>query len=118
MATSPLKGRRDRHQENVGVLYEQVPSTISMDEYMNLSLRRMCSQMGKVKIGKQVDMTIDDVPARRVSFSHSYYGFKMKGGYVVIKGRRAYVIVCLASKKSFDKYRKVFDNIAASFHLE
>jgi hypothetical protein len=119
IALSPVKGGKDIYQENVAVVYEFVPPGVSEEEYLNLSLQQMHQMLQGLKVDKQGEMTIADRPAHWVTFSHEYMGVGMKGiGYIVVKGSRAYVIVCSATTKTFGRYRKTFDEVAESFRFE
>jgi len=92
---------------------------MAMDRYLELSVATMDKQLNSFKVLRQGETTIDGKDGRWLLFAHSFMGHDLKVlAYVVIDGRKSYIITCTASNKTFSNYKKRFEEIAESFRFE
>lgn len=119
IALSPQEGPADQFRENVNVFVEELPRTISLEEYSTLSLanlRKLMTDFQELGTGEAV---IGKATAVRRISSYRMGQFSLKAlAYSLVKGRRAYVITCSSEAEQFDTYLGKFEDIAESFRLE
>ena len=78
-AISPLKGKKDFFQEYVAVLSEVVPSRVTLEEYMNISLQNIHKEVRNVKVLKRGDTELGGGDAKWLSFKLKLYGVSLRG---------------------------------------
>jgi len=119
LALSPQEGPADQFRENVNVTIEDLPKTLSSDEYVEACLGTLRKVLTDLQEHENSAMNVADAPAKRLIFSHRMDAVKVKAMQcVLVKGTRGYVITCSAAPDQFDTYRPKFDEIVQSFRFE
>jgi len=119
LALSPQEGTADQFRVNVNVTIEDLPKTLSLDEYVAAALGALRKVLTDLEEHENSAMNVAGTPAKRLIFSHRMGAIKVKAMQcVLVKGTRGYVITCSAAPDQFDNYRPKFDEIVQSFRFE
>ncbi len=118
-AVSPWEGDSDRFSEYVSVDIDDLSVKMDLEDYF-VEVRQANSEdypnyeehdIGETEINNQDAMwTRFDVGSPE--------GVMSALGFVMIKGKRGYLISCVAEDARYDSYRETFENIVHSFRLE
>lgn len=114
---SPQSGPSDDFTENVNVVVERLPKSMSAKEY-EVATRRMLSTLGDFAPIDEGACDIDGREAVWVVYSHRMKHRMKVLMYVLTRGRKAYVITCTATPETFEEYEPVFREVARSFRFE
>jgi hypothetical protein len=116
MANSPLESDTDAFSENINVVMEELPSTMSTEKYLEANIKNMEMLMTDFVNIEVTDQKLGGVPTKRMEYSakmglinlHNY-------AYLFVSGKKGYVITGSATPESIDTYREDFDAIAETF---
>lgn len=116
LALSPPQGPEDRFRENVSVTFEGVPAGMDVLQYTERSLALLAASTTDLDIVASDGTTLGGRIARRSVYEHTFEGLRLRVlSYLVIVGRRAYVITATAPAETYERHVPVFEAIAASF---
>lgn len=116
---SPQEGPADDFRENVNIIVEDLPRTLSLEEYYELSLANVRQLLTEFEEYESGQSSINGCDTKWLVYSHRMGIFNIKVlVYSLIKGRRAYVITCSAAHDQFSIYRPQFEGIAGTFRFE
>ncbi len=113
-AVSPLTGVGDQPRQTVCVLVEDLKQPVTLDEYFTQTLAAVRATSGYEEHGTG-ELTIDEAPARWLAFTgRTGAGSATVVIYLLIKGRCAFIISCIAAPDEFVDCFPVFERIALS----
>jgi len=116
-ALSPQEGSSDAFRENVNVLFETLPTRMSLEEYWNASLQVFSKT--NFKIINQGDTKIGGENAKFSTYTCNMIGTDQKNKcYVLVRGDKGCVITCSAPASDFSRYETKFEEIVQSFRFE
>lgn len=119
VAISPLEGPKDIFRENVNVVVEDLATPMSSKDYFNNSVRVLKQLFKDFKLEKQGVAKINNRDFHWSMFTHRLGEVKAKVlQYMVVNGKRAYVITCSATPDAFKHYQARFEESAKSFRFE
>jgi hypothetical protein len=119
MALSPFSDDQDLFQECVNIVYESLPKKMDMDEYFNLSINNCRKELTDFELFEHGQASIGKYEAKRLVYSNRFDTLQIKAeAYILMKGRKVYIITCSALPEQFDVYRDKFEEIAKSFRIE
>ena len=118
-AFSPAEGPDDRYRENVGVDVQDVPEAIDLEKYFEAYMANLAPYLPPGEEPEIGEADLGGRPARRVAY-HMLIGKVRTRNvvYVLVEGRRAYTITCVAAPEAFEAYEAEFRRIAESFRVE
>lgn len=118
-AVSPWEDDEDRFSEYVSVDIEELAEKMSLEDYF-LQLRKEQSlDFPYFEEHDRGDVAINNRDAKWILFDvGSSEGIVRVLGFVLIKGKRGYLISCVAEGSKYDSYAETFEEIAYSFRLE
>jgi hypothetical protein len=116
---SPLEDANDIFRENVTVVLENLPSSMTDQKYLDLTIKSLTKAFGlsegvafsKVRVGAQEGY-------------HLRYAFQMgqqaldNDVYIVVRKGSAYILTCSNAKGKRDVFKPVMDATIASFNIE
>lgn len=118
-ALSPLEGEDDMFIEGVSVSVEQCLVSVDLEEYFNALNRTSESELAWFELESSEDVIIANTPAKRAVFSFVESGETVRStGYCIVKGKKAYLIMCMSDENSYPAYAAEFDAISESFRFE
>jgi serine/threonine-protein kinase len=119
IALSPTKDPEDLFRENVNVIYAQLESPITREEYYSLNLRSLAQLLVDFDLEKSEDVKFGDVEAKKIIFTHTMGVVNAKVlQYLILDGDKAYVMTFTADPLDFDKILPTFEQVANSFKYE
>ena len=111
-------GPPDKFRENVNVVVERLPRSMSAKEY-DAAAQGTLTMMAGFASADRGTGNIDGREAVWGVYSHKMMKVRMKVlMYVVVRGRKAYVITCTTLPDAFDEHEPVFQKIVRSFRFE
>lgn len=114
---SPADGANDIFRENINVVTENAKD-LNLDEYEKANRFTMKGQMASMKIIKDGETVIGNMPAKWVTYSFDYSGYPLKNTvYFLVKNRTGYTITCSALSADFDKFQSAFKSSVNSFTI-
>jgi hypothetical protein len=113
---SPPEGPTDVYQESVNIVVNELPRLVTSEECFTANM----DFMERVLRGFTLESS---GPATLGSFPAMAGIYRLRGGpvairilcYVMVDGKKYYVLTCSATESSFDAYRGIFAGIAQSF---
>jgi len=119
MRSSPADSPDDRFRENVNVVVESLPHSMSVEEYQSAMEPMMKMSLVDFKRIDRKSVTLGGVHARRDVYEHSMNGNKLKVlAYTLTSGKYGYVITCTAMPGTYDSFEPKFEAICATFTLK
>lgn len=114
---SPSEDADDAFRENVNVVLDGVPSGMTPTEYAEQSFALLAEGTEGLEIVASDGAVLGGRIALRSIYEHSYEGRRLRVmSYLLIVGRRAYVITATAPEETFERYVPIFEAIASSFN--
>lgn len=115
---SELEGDNDIFQENVNVVSENLPYSMTASEYMDASMNSMSTMLENFR---KIDRGSQEIRGRKAEwliYHHEMESYKIRvKAWTFTKGSTAYVLTGSAMEDSFDKFEKDFDAIAATINF-
>jgi hypothetical protein len=119
MATSAKEGPQDQFQENINITLENVPSSIGLDKYVEISIENAKKMLSDYKTVEQTKVTINGVEFCRIVALYNVGVVSIKGLlYVGIKDGGAYNVTCTASPETYDKFKAAFEKAVKSLKID
>jgi serine/threonine-protein kinase len=123
---SPRESSEDEFRENVNVVIENLPRSMSADTYLMTLEKYMKAAEPQLEEGlagyqlvERGSDQLGDHEAERVVYRHTAGHIQLKTlAYAVVHGRRAFIITGTAKPESFDQYRSKFEAIAQTVRFE
>ncbi len=118
-AVSPWEDDEDAFSEYIGVDVEEFPEKIRLDELFDSMQEDQAREFSYFKELDRGDIEIDGQDAKYLLFE-----FKMVEGsnramsYTLVRGRKGYLISCVAEASKYDRYADAFEAAATSFRFE
>lgn len=114
---SPPDGANDIFRENINVVTENAKD-LNLDEYEKANRFTMKDQMTGLKVIKEGETVIGNIPARWITYLYDYSGYPLKNTvYFLVKNRIGYTITCSALGSDFDKFQAAFKGSINSFTI-
>jgi hypothetical protein len=118
-AVSPWEDDSDRFSEYVSVDIENLQERLSLEEYFAQVRKANSVDYALYEEHETGDTEIDNRKAKWTRFDvGSSEGVMAALGFVMIKGKRGYLISCVAERSRYASYTETFENIVSSFRLE
>jgi hypothetical protein len=115
---SELEGNSDIFQENVNVVTENLPYSMTASEYMDASMTSMSTMLQNFR---KIDRGSQEIRGRKAEwliYHHEMESYKIRvKAWTFTKGSTAYVLTGSAMEDSFDKFEKEFDAIASTMNF-
>ena len=122
LAKVPQDGSVLDFRNNVNVIAENLSRDTSLDQYIELqvsSMRQAKNLILNYRIIEDGKMEIDRCPSRWFVASYGIVTLRIRAvSCTMIRKHRGYVITGVFEEMKFNKYRKIFDEIVASFRFE
>lgn len=118
-AVSPWENDEDAFSEYIGVDVEELSEKVKLGELFE-SMRE--NQALEFSTFKELDK--GDIKIERQDAKYLLFEFDMSEGrirvmsYTLVKGKRGYLISCVAEASKYDRYKEAFEAAAASFRFE
>ena len=117
IAVSPLENKKDTFRENVNVVVE--PFAEGAEGYYKANLVNMKKLLTDFKELKTEKLKINSKDAVSLIYSHRMGEVNIKVlVFFMVNGKKAYCLTCSADPASFDKYSKIFKEIAETLILK
>jgi len=111
---SPREGRTQ-----ITVHTVELPRQFSLEEYASAYTDDRKKQVVGCRLHEETAAVIDGTDARKIVYFHQLDVDSIRNlSYVVVRGRRAYVIFFMAPEKNFGRLGPVFEQITRSFRFE
>lgn len=108
----------DAFVENVNVVVEALPTTLSAEDYADGSAPLLQTDLSEYRELSRTTVELAGQPAVRLEYQHTYQGHPLwVVSYMLVAGPRAYVITATAEQSQLDRWRAPLDAIARSFRL-
>lgn len=118
LVVSPMESADDQFLENVSVTAEPLLEETNIDDYLDLALAGVTKNLPGFSELDRKDETLDGGSAKRVVYSYTSSGQKVKAiFYVRLKGFRGYVIVGTTSESQFDAKAELLEEVCRSFKI-
>ncbi len=115
---SPLENATDSYRENISVVTEKFPSSLSFEDYVEMNKSNLKKFIPTSELLETTSTSIDGNQAKAIHYTHTLQGIDLDAlVYILSKNNMAYVITCTAKKGKLDTYKKEFDQIIASFKV-
>lgn len=120
---SPLKGRRDKFQENINVVVADLPKE-APDTPLDVLFELNKEEIMRVLPGVKEDISEGKIFAGRnegrwLAFSNRIEGISIKIiSAVWMRGKRVYVVTCSGEGRDFSKYEPVFKTTLRSLRIK
>lgn len=118
IAISPLEDDRDIFRENVNLIIEELPYSMSLIEYYVINIINMESRFPGFEILESNDIVINNNKAKRIIFINvtDRYNFKYLQYYFCTE-KYGYVLTFTALTISYEDYSNKFEEIVKTFHI-
>jgi hypothetical protein len=118
-AVSPWEDDEDRFSEYVSVDIEDFSEKMSLEEYFEKVREANSADYPDYEEYDTGDKLINNQIAKWTRFDvGSSEGVMAALGFVMIKGKRGYLISCVSDGSKYDIYKMTFDDIVSSFRIE
>lgn len=116
---SPWEDDEDIFSEYVGVDVEEQEEKVSLEDMFEAMLGVQADEFEYFSEVERGDMKIGGVEAKYLVFDIGMEeGRNRVKSYTLVKGRKGYLISCVAEEGKFDRYLDLFEETAASFRFE
>lgn len=107
------------YSESMNVVMIEVPRVITQDEFYKFFVEGTKRRVDEFKVLQKESVVMGGENAVRVTYSGKGRGVNFKVyAYMLIKGKKLYLVTCGAKEADFDKYKALFEKIANSFRYE
>jgi hypothetical protein len=119
IALSPQESPSDQFRENVNIVDEELPETMSLETYFQINLDNMPKLLTNFQAYESGRLTLGNADSRWLIYGYRMGTTSIKGlVYVLVKGNRGYAITGTATSGSFANYRSIFEETSQSFSFE
>ena len=119
VALSPLEGAGDLFRENVNVGLENLPPSLTDQQYLALNLTNLNKVSGGSGNQQFTKQKVGNHPGYHLRYSLTLGQAQMDNDvYIVIVNKAAYIITCTNEKGNRDAFKQTMDAIIASFKIE
>ena len=106
-------------RENVNVVREKLPSSLSASVYRDKSLQSMQAMLPGYEQLDTGETRLGGREAAYIAYRHRMGGQDLRVlAFLVTRGTSGYVVTCTATGESFDRYEDTFRKIADTFHAK
>jgi len=112
-----------RHSENfresITILVEKLRKDTTPDANAKAAEKATAAMFKDYKQVSLTDVDLGNVKAKRLISTYSAGERKSQmAQYFIVKDKMAYVIICMTTQESFEKFEKTFDDCARTFRVE
>jgi serine/threonine-protein kinase len=119
LALSPQENPSDQFRENINVVVAELPKKVALEDYVQANVTNMSRLLTDFQVHEKGQLILSNTDARWVIYSHRMGTLNIKVlVYVLVQGRRGYVITCSAAPEQFPKYKSKFEEIVQSFKFK
>jgi len=116
ISLSPKADLTDTFRENVNVVTEDLPMTMTAKQYYEANLVSMRKMLKEFAVITSSTVTLDGAPAIKMIATHAMGNNKSKNmTFFFTRGKKGFVITCTATPQTYTQYKPVFDTISMSF---
>ncbi len=116
---SPIEDAKDTFRENVNVVLENLPKSMTDAEYLQLSLKHLNKVFALPPDKKFTQTKVGNQQGYHLRYSMQMGQNNMDNDvYVVIKDGAAYIITCSHAKGKRDAFKSTIDSIVDTFAIE
>jgi hypothetical protein len=113
------QGTGDQFRENVGIVTETLPSTMTVDEYYAIIKPQLQNLIKDYTELSNENITIDGLTGKKLIYEGTQVNYKLKWQQVfVIKDTTAYIINYTATADTFDQYIADVNAMVKTFALK
>ncbi len=119
LAQSPQEGPSDTFGENINIAVEDLPRDATTVQYGAAARETLVKAAQGLKVLDEGTLEIDGCQAGYFGYTLSLQGYSLHNiVYYLVVERKAYVITCSATDKSFDAFKEKFEKAVATFKIE
>ena len=116
---SPWENDEDTFSEYIGVDVEHYAEKITLGELFDAMRQEQSQEFPYFEEHERGDVNINGEDAKYILFDIGMEeGYNKVICYALVKGKRGYLISCVAEASRFDEYFEIFQETAGSFRLE
>ena len=118
IALSPVENSSDTFRENVSVVTEKLPVSMSNEKYLELSLQNIRKMLTDFNMISQGNAVLSGKQGKWIKYTHRMGQIKILTlQFFALTSDRAYVITCTTAPNTFDQYKGQFRKIIESFQI-
>lgn len=119
IALSPLENAKDKIRENVCVVLENIPASMTDTKYLELTLMNLNKMFGGFSDKKFVKLKVGKHQGYHLHYSIKVGINEMDNDvYIVRQGQAVYVITCSHAKGKRDSFKSAMDSIIKTFTIK
>lgn len=114
---SPAGDSSPEYTENVNIGIDYVPAGLTLDEYTELNIEDLSSQLN-TQVSEPSDFTLSGKPAKKLEINKILQGVEIRSMLVyLVENNRAYVVTYDALEETYDQYLSVAEQMIASVEI-
>lgn len=119
VALAPLLKPDDLFRQNLNVISVKFNDDMTLEDYFNINKESLRELLEDFDLESAQNATIGGIPAKKLIFTHTVGPVNVKViQYLVLEGKKAFVITFTADTLDFDKISPDFDKIASSIQFK
>jgi hypothetical protein len=116
---SPLEDDRDEFNEYIAVDVIELPSKMSLDEYYRKYHEKLVAESMSFEQHEDGEVKINGEQAKYLLYDKEMpEAYWRVLAYVLVRGKRAYVISCAAENRQFSRHQDQFLEVAHTFRFK
>lgn len=116
---SPVESTSDKFRANVNLLIQDIPDSINLDVYTEISLEQINVQLPNAHIIENIRINSDADEQHMLIYSGDQNGFQLQfEQYFWVINTKAYVLTFTCEKNKFEEFRETGEGILNSFKLK
>ena len=116
---APSEGPADTFLENVNVVIDGLPATMTTEAWDDLNRSQMQAMLPGFVAGDTSFVEIGERSARRVAYTYQQGGRTLRGlSYTLLVADRAYILTATATEEAFEQFEPTFQTVVESFRLD
>ncbi len=117
IALSAQESAADTFRENVNVVFEPLPTPMTVEQYAQANLQNMGTSLQAFRVIEQGQGPVSGRQSWWGVYTHTMGQPLMVLAYFLVANGRGYVVTCTASPAEFARWRPLFVQIANTFRV-
>ena len=115
---APSEGPADTFLENVNVVIDGLPATMTTEAWDALNRSQMQTMLPGFIAGDTSFVEIGERSVRQIAYGYQQGGRTLRGlSYTLLVADRAYILTATATEEAFEKFEPTFQAVIESFRL-